>query len=125
MPIRPDRTLLAPGLEISRVVTGLWQVADMERNGRLLDRDTAVSAMADYARDGFDSFDMADHYGSAELITGRFLSMQTGTPNPPPPAPTTLTPPPTGVFRIWGAHFAARHGPDARCGRSAAIAVQL
>jgi len=72
---RPDRTLLAPGLEISRVVTGLWQVADMERDGRSLDRDAAAAAMAAYARDGFDSFDMADHYGSAELITGRFLAM--------------------------------------------------
>src|ERR671910_2043933 len=78
MSIRPDRTLLAPGLEISRVVTGLWQVADMERDSHLLDRDAAAAAMAAYAREGFDSFDMADHYGSAELITGRFLGMQVG-----------------------------------------------
>ena len=70
---KPDRTLLAPGLEISRVVTGLWQVADQERDGRVLDRDAAADAMAAYAGEGFDSFDMADHYGSAELITGRFL----------------------------------------------------
>ena len=27
-PLRPDRITLAPDLEISRVVTGLWQVAD-------------------------------------------------------------------------------------------------
>ncbi|RDI57990.1 aldo/keto reductase [Microvirga subterranea] len=79
MSLRPDRTMLAPGLEISRVITGLWQVADMERDGRLLDRDAAAAAMADYARDGFDTFDMADHYGSAELITGRFLSLQAAT----------------------------------------------
>ena len=72
---RPDRTTLAPGLEISRVVTGLWQVADMERGGQDLDRDAAARAMAEYARAGFDSFDMADHYGSAELITGRFLTL--------------------------------------------------
>jgi aryl-alcohol dehydrogenase-like predicted oxidoreductase/enamine deaminase RidA (YjgF/YER057c/UK114 family) len=72
---RPDRITLAPGLEISRVVTGLWQVADMERDGRTLDRDRAARAMAEYARAGFDSFDMADHYGSAELITGRFLEL--------------------------------------------------
>ena len=26
-PSRPDRTELAPGLDISRVVTGLWQVS--------------------------------------------------------------------------------------------------
>src|SRR3712207_5535698 len=73
---RPDRTVLAPGLEISRVVTGLWQVADMERDGRTLDREAAARDMAEYARVGFDSFDMADHYGSAELITGRFLKME-------------------------------------------------
>ena len=93
MSIRPDRTLLAPGLEISRVVTGLWQVADMERDGRLLDRDAAASAMADYARDGFDSFDMADHYGSAELITGRFLACRPG------PRSRVRRPSPSGVRR--------------------------
>ena len=71
----PERCELAPGLETSRIVTGLWQVADMERSGRALDPDRAAAAMADYARAGFDSFDMADHYGSAELITGRFLSL--------------------------------------------------
>jgi aryl-alcohol dehydrogenase-like predicted oxidoreductase/enamine deaminase RidA (YjgF/YER057c/UK114 family) len=69
-----DRFVLAPGLDISRIVTGLWQVADMERDGSLLDREAASKAMLEYARAGFDAFDMADHYGSAELITGRFLA---------------------------------------------------
>jgi aryl-alcohol dehydrogenase-like predicted oxidoreductase/enamine deaminase RidA (YjgF/YER057c/UK114 family) len=94
MSIRPDRTLLAPGLEISRVVTGLWQVADMERDGRLLDRDAAAAAMAAYAHEGFDSFDMADHYGSAELITGRFLGMQVGVESQRPSAFTKWCPTP-------------------------------
>ena len=71
--IIPPRVLLAPGLEISRIVTGLWQVADQERAGASLDPQTASSAMLAYARAGFDSFDMADHYGSAEIIAGRFL----------------------------------------------------
>ncbi len=70
----PDRYRLAPDLDISRIVTGLWQVADMERGGTLLDPERASSSMLDYARAGFDSFDMADHYGSAEVITGRFLA---------------------------------------------------
>ncbi len=74
-PARPDRIRLAPDLEISRIVTGLWQVADMERDGRCLDADKAAAAMAAYAEAGFDSFDMADHYGSAEVITGRFLDL--------------------------------------------------
>jgi aryl-alcohol dehydrogenase-like predicted oxidoreductase/enamine deaminase RidA (YjgF/YER057c/UK114 family) len=64
------RTLLAPDLEISRVVTGLWQVADMERGGETLDPLRGAAALAEYARAGFDTFDMADHYGSAEVITG-------------------------------------------------------
>ncbi len=33
MQARPERTLLAPGLEISRLVCGLWQVADIEKDG--------------------------------------------------------------------------------------------
>jgi aryl-alcohol dehydrogenase-like predicted oxidoreductase/enamine deaminase RidA (YjgF/YER057c/UK114 family) len=73
-PALPDRIELAPGLSISRIVTGLWQVADMEKDGVLLDPEFASSDMLAYARAGFDSFDMADHYGSAELIAGRFLS---------------------------------------------------
>ena len=55
MPNAPPRVALAPDLEISRIVTGLWQVADMERDGRTLDPRGAPSAMLDYARAGFDS----------------------------------------------------------------------
>ena len=74
---QPERHTLAPGLEISRIVTGLWQVADMERDGHDLDLNTTAQAMADYAAAGFDTFDMADHYGSAELIAGRFVQRST------------------------------------------------
>ncbi len=70
----PERYRLAPDLEISRIVTGLWQVADMERGGTLLDPQQASTAMLDYARAGFDTFDMADHYGTAELISGRLMA---------------------------------------------------
>jgi aryl-alcohol dehydrogenase-like predicted oxidoreductase/enamine deaminase RidA (YjgF/YER057c/UK114 family) len=75
---RPARTLLAPGLEISRLVTGLWQVADIERDGRTLDPQQGAAALADYAAAGFDTFDMADHYGSAEVITGTLLASPRG-----------------------------------------------
>jgi aryl-alcohol dehydrogenase-like predicted oxidoreductase/enamine deaminase RidA (YjgF/YER057c/UK114 family) len=68
---RPPRVLLAPGLDCSRIVTGLWQVADQERDGRVLDHAAAAAALAAYAAAGFDSFDMADHYGGAEDIAGR------------------------------------------------------
>ncbi len=61
---------LAPGLRISRIVTGLWQVADQERGGVALDPGAAAAAMSAYADAGITTFDMADHYGSAEVIAG-------------------------------------------------------
>ncbi len=67
-----DRSVLAPGFEISRVVTGLWQIADMERDGQALDRRAAAAAMTPYVEAGLTTFDMADHYGSAEEIAGAF-----------------------------------------------------
>ncbi|HEV7264179.1 MAG TPA: aldo/keto reductase [Falsiroseomonas sp.] len=70
--MKPPRILLAPGLESSRIVTGLWQVADQERDGRPFDHEAAAAALADYAAAGFNSFDMADHYGGAEDIVGLF-----------------------------------------------------
>jgi len=78
MQSRPDRTDLVPGLSISRLVCGLWQVADLEKNGATIDPDHGANALAGYAKAGFDTFDMADHYGSAEIIAGRLLSRYTG-----------------------------------------------
>ena len=65
-----ERCELAPGLSVSRAVTGLWQIADMERDGRMLDLEHAASAMVPYVSAGLTTFDMADHYGSAELVAG-------------------------------------------------------
>lgn len=65
-----DTVALAPGLTIPRVVTGLWQIADMERGGQELDRASTAAAMLPYVDAGLTAFDMADHYGSAELIAG-------------------------------------------------------
>jgi len=67
-----ERLELAPGLEISRVVTGLWQIADMERDGGAVDVDMATGEMQRYVDAGLTTFDMADHYGSSELIAGGF-----------------------------------------------------
>ena len=102
---RPERALLAPGLEISRIVTGLWQVADMERGGTLLDPHKGAAAMKAYADAGFDTFDMADHYGSSEVITGTLLKSPGGkgvrafTKWCPPPGPMTADVVRTGVLR--------------------------
>lgn len=103
--LRPARTLLAPGLEIARLVTGLWQVADMERGGTLLDPVKAAAELAAYAAAGFDTFDMADHYGSAEVITGTLLAQKTQpgvrafTKWCPPPGPMTAEVVRAGVQR--------------------------
>jgi len=90
------RRALGPGLEISRVLTGLWQIADMERDGRALDLPRAAAAMDAYAAAGFTTFDMADHYGSAELVAGLFREGRGGgagvelfTKWVPPPGPVT------------------------------------
>jgi len=58
------------GLRDNPIVTGLWQVADLERDGGQLDQELASDALLQYVEEGFNCFDMADHYGSAELIAG-------------------------------------------------------
>ncbi len=65
-------TELAPGLTICRALTGLWQIADMERDGTKVNAKEASKAMKAYVDAGFTTFDMADHYGSSEEIAGVF-----------------------------------------------------
>lgn len=67
-----EKTALAPDLHISKIVTGLWQIADMERDGSTLDPVVTAESMHPYVDAGLTSFDMADHYGSSEIITGTF-----------------------------------------------------
>ncbi len=67
----PIRTLSA-NLKMSPVLTGLWQVADLERDGKLLNAENAALEMKKYFDAGLTTFDMADHYGSAEDIAGVF-----------------------------------------------------
>ena len=67
-----ERWEVAPDLSISRVITGLWQIADMERDGKVLDLAATAREMEPYVRAGLSTFDMADHYGSAEEIAGLF-----------------------------------------------------
>lgn len=92
----PPRIELPCGLNISRLVCGLWQVADMEKHGPRLDPQRAADSLAAYCAQGFDSFDMADHYGSAEIITGQLLKQYPASPRPvaftkwcPEPGPMT------------------------------------
>lgn len=67
-----EKIQLAEGLEIARIITGLWQIADMERDGKALDPVATAKFMEPYVLEGFTTFDMADHYGSSEIITGTF-----------------------------------------------------
>lgn len=93
---RPDRIAITKDLSISRLVCGLWQVADIEKNGTVVDPDKGADVLQAYAREGFDTFDMADHYGSAEVITGRLLERYDSSERPvaftkwcPEPGPMT------------------------------------
>ena len=62
---------LSAKLKISRIITGLWQIADMERKG-VLDPKKYAKKIIPYVEAGFTTFDMADHYGSSELIIGEY-----------------------------------------------------
>ena len=74
----PARYQLAPGLNISRVLTGLWQVADIERKSGEIDPDKGADDLQRYVNAGFDTFDMADHYGTSEIIAGTLLERHEG-----------------------------------------------
>ena len=74
-------TTLGDGLRISRIITGMWQVADLERNGEKIDPVMASNTMHAHAASGLDTFDMADHYGSAEEIAGTFQMRYPETPS--------------------------------------------
>ena len=62
---------LSSELKISRIITGLWQIADMERKG-VVDPKKYAKKIIPYVESGFTTFDMADHYGSSELIIGEY-----------------------------------------------------
>ncbi len=73
-----ERRRLAPGLRVSRVLNGLWQVADQERGGARLDPEEAARSLEAQVDAGFDTFDVADHYGSAEVIAGTLARRRKG-----------------------------------------------
>ncbi len=66
-------SVLTGGLSIPSILCGLWQVADIERSGHPMDPERGGDALQAYVKAGFTGFDMADHYGTAELITGNLL----------------------------------------------------
>lgn len=60
---------LAPGLETAPVINGMWQVAGGHGP---VDPGAAVRQMHRYHEAGLTSWDMADIYGPAEALFGRF-----------------------------------------------------
>ena len=67
MPI--EKSVLAPDFEICRILNGMWQVAG--GHGQI-DTESAIDDMAQYHKDGFTTWDMADIYGPAESLIGQF-----------------------------------------------------
>ncbi|KAI1361323.1 NADP-dependent oxidoreductase domain-containing protein [Xylaria arbuscula] len=63
-----ERTTIGGDIFIPRMISGLWQLVD-DKNVNL---DAAAGAMGKVVDLGLDCFDMADHYGDAELVVGRF-----------------------------------------------------
>jgi aryl-alcohol dehydrogenase-like predicted oxidoreductase len=66
MPI--EKTLLGD-LEICRILNGMWQVAG--GHGQI-DSESAVTDMEKYQDSGFTTWDLADIYGPAESLVGKF-----------------------------------------------------
>ncbi|KAI8316269.1 hypothetical protein K4K59_000167 [Colletotrichum sp. SAR11_240] len=85
-----ERTTIAGSIEIPRILNGLWQLA----GGHDQDVDVAAAAraMTPLIDAGLDAFDMADHYGPAELVLGE----HTRTTDRPVTAFTKWCPPETG-----------------------------
>ena len=57
-------------INIPPVIIGLWQIADIERKNANFNPASVVKNMEAYLDAGLNFFDMADHYGSAEIIAG-------------------------------------------------------
>jgi aryl-alcohol dehydrogenase-like predicted oxidoreductase len=64
-----SRFEFVPDLSICRVLNGMWQVSGA--HGRI-EPERAIDAMFRYHDAGFTSWDLADHYGPAEDLIGRF-----------------------------------------------------
>src|SRR3972149_3625040 len=63
------RYQLAPNLQISRILNGMWQVAG---GHGYIDPTSAINSMIDYHNTGFTTWDLADIYGPAEDFVGDF-----------------------------------------------------
>ncbi len=67
-----ENVLLGPGLQITRVVKGGWQLSG---GHGAVDEEQAIEVMIDFARSGITTFDCADIYTGVEALIGRFLKV--------------------------------------------------
>jgi aryl-alcohol dehydrogenase-like predicted oxidoreductase len=65
----PERTFLAPGYEIPRLIRGGWQLAGDHGE---VDAQRAVDDMAAFVKAGIDAVDCADIYTGVEDLIGRY-----------------------------------------------------
>ncbi|KAI8280674.1 hypothetical protein K4K60_004697 [Colletotrichum sp. SAR11_57] len=86
-----ERTTIAGSIEIPRILNGLWQLAG--GHDQDVDVAAAAKAMKPLIDAGLDAFDMADHYGPAELVLGEHTRTTT---DRPVTAFTKWCPPETG-----------------------------
>ena len=64
-----DNVRFIGDMPISGLLTGLWQVSGAHG---LIQPEAAVLSMFEYAESGFNTWDVADHYGPAEEFIGEF-----------------------------------------------------
>jgi aryl-alcohol dehydrogenase-like predicted oxidoreductase len=64
-----SRFQFTPDLTTCRVLNGMWQVSGAHG---AIDPECAIAAMFAYHDAGFTTWDLADHYGPAEDLIGRF-----------------------------------------------------
>ncbi|KAI0856450.1 NADP-dependent oxidoreductase domain-containing protein [Xylaria cubensis] len=74
--IEPEQITIGGDTSIPRMISGLWQLAG--GHDERVDIDAAARAMKPLVDLGLNCFDMADHYGDAELVVGRFQATSPG-----------------------------------------------
>ncbi|KAH8691461.1 NADP-dependent oxidoreductase domain-containing protein [Talaromyces proteolyticus] len=75
IPPTPTETFQLGNRQLPRIFSGLWQLSSPAWGSAPASK--IIQQFARHVRSGFTAFDMADHYGDAEIIFGRFRSSYT------------------------------------------------
>ncbi|KAL7785714.1 Aldo/keto reductase [Trichoderma afarasin] len=73
LPEQARETFQLNGRTVPRIFSGLWQMSSPAWGAASSSK--IVEQFSSHVRQGFTAFDMADHYGDAEVIFGRFSSL--------------------------------------------------